>query len=190
MKTDKGFYVVKLTGRRKELNRTFEEVKRQIQNRLYRDTRTKSLEDFVANLRTKAKVQIYDDKLNAVPIDTTTPTAPGVGAADPDVGGGPPADPSGLRGKMPMRWACGMPACRSTRAPHTPQFDAPAARRSFVSRFRCCRIAAAVDASSRRQRRHRAASEIDARARPLLAEPRTRRRREAGGSSARRSTAS
>ncbi|MEK6606410.1 MAG: peptidyl-prolyl cis-trans isomerase [Myxococcota bacterium] len=102
VKTDKGFYVVKLTGRRKELNRTFEEVKRQIQNRLYRDTRTKSLEDFVANLRTKAKVQIYDDKLNAVPIDTTTPTAPGPGAADLDVGGGPPADPSGLRGKMPM----------------------------------------------------------------------------------------
>lgn len=85
VKTDKGFYVVKLTGRRKELNRTFEEVKRQIQNRLYRDKRTKSLEDFVTNLKAKSKVQINEDKLGAVPIDTTTP-APAEGGNEPTPG--------------------------------------------------------------------------------------------------------
>lgn len=99
VKTDKGFYVVKLTGRRKELNRTFEEVKRQIQNRLYRDKRTKSLEDFVANLKTKAQVQIFEDKLAALPIDTTTP-ATGEGA-EPGAGDPAAAAPGELPHGMP-----------------------------------------------------------------------------------------
>lgn len=106
VKTDKGFYVVKLTGRRKELNRTFEEVKRQIQNRLYRDKRTKSLEDFVTNLKTKAQVQIYDDKLAALPIDTTTPATgespePGIGQGEPAALGAP-GEPPRMPSAMPQ----------------------------------------------------------------------------------------
>lgn len=97
--TEQGFVVVKLTGRRKELSRTFEEVKKQIENRLYRERRTKGMEDFVTGLRGKAKVEIFEEKLALVPVDATPP------------GPGAPADPmmmpgmnrGGLPGGGPVR---------------------------------------------------------------------------------------
>ena len=89
------FYVVKQMGRRKALVKSFEEVKRQIQNRLYRDKRTKAMEDFVANLRQGAKVEVFEDKLGKVQVDTS--------ASDPEhPGGAPGQDPHlGLPGMAP-----------------------------------------------------------------------------------------
>ena len=86
------FYVIKQMGRRKALLKTFEEVKRQIQNRLYRDKRTKAMEDFVANLKNNAKVEVFDDKLGKVVVDTSAsdPEHPGgmggPGGQDPHLG--------------------------------------------------------------------------------------------------------
>lgn len=93
IKTDKGFYIIKQTGRRKAIAKGFEEVKKQIQNRIYRDKRTKAMEDFVSNLKAQAKIQTFDDKLAKVRIDTSAPPpgAPGMpgmpgGAEDPHGG--------------------------------------------------------------------------------------------------------
>jgi len=121
VKTAKGWHVLKLTGRRKALNRGFDEVKRQIQNRLYRDKRQKAQEDFVAELKKKANVQIYEDKLHNVQIHTT-PGAPGPGASmPPGMPGAPglppghPAVPPGMKGPPLPGGPAGMPG-----RPHPP----------------------------------------------------------------------
>jgi len=65
------FYIIKQTGKRKAISKTFEKVKRQIQNRLYRDKRTKAQKSFIDGLRGSAKIKIFDDKLRKVKIDTS-----------------------------------------------------------------------------------------------------------------------
>ncbi|WP_428261122.1 peptidylprolyl isomerase [Haliangium sp.] len=65
------FYVIKVTGQRKPLAKTFEQVKRQIQSRLFRDKRTQVQKDFVEALRAKATVEIVEDNLDKVKIDTS-----------------------------------------------------------------------------------------------------------------------
>jgi len=77
--TKGGFYIVKQTGRRKALVKTFDEVKKQIQNRIYRDKRTKAMEDFVTGLKTAAKITVHDEALAKVRVDTS-----GVGPGDMD----------------------------------------------------------------------------------------------------------
>jgi peptidyl-prolyl cis-trans isomerase C len=79
---DGKFYVIKQTGRRKALTKEFEEVKRQIQNRLYRDQRTQAQKDFIDGLKAKAKITIDDKALGQVRVDTTI--SPGA-EADPHV---------------------------------------------------------------------------------------------------------
>jgi peptidyl-prolyl cis-trans isomerase C len=87
--TKGGFYVLKQTGRRKALVKTFDEVKKQIQNRIYRDKRTKAMEDFVTGLKNAAKITVHEDALAKVRVDTS-----GVGAGDMD-GMEPPGGPMG-----------------------------------------------------------------------------------------------
>jgi peptidyl-prolyl cis-trans isomerase C len=70
---DGRFFIIKQTGHRKAIEETFENVKRQIQNRIYRDKRTQAQKDFVANLRANADIQIYEDALNKVSIEEGTP---------------------------------------------------------------------------------------------------------------------
>jgi peptidyl-prolyl cis-trans isomerase C len=65
---DKGFHLVKLTGRQNALDRPFEQVKAQIQNRLSRDKRTKAFDDFVAGLRLQANVKVNEDVLDAIEV--------------------------------------------------------------------------------------------------------------------------
>lgn len=90
------FYVLKQTGRRKALVKTFDEVKRQIQSRIYRDKKQKAMDDFIAGLRGNAKVTIDEANLGKVRVDTTMPAE---GASDDphagmfpgaEEGGGPP----------------------------------------------------------------------------------------------------
>jgi len=105
IKTSKGMYILKQTGRRKALSRTFEEVQRQIQNRLYREKRTNVMDNFVEGLRKAAKVQVFDQRISKIQVDMTgslPSDSPMPG--DPAVGSGvvppPGADPSG-NGLMP-----------------------------------------------------------------------------------------
>ncbi len=108
IKTEQGWAILKLTGRRKGYSRTFDEVKQQIRNKLYRDKRTDSMDAFVKGLRDKAHVSIDENKLAKVQIegvpsgafpgpglppptrDQFHPGAPGAPQATPNGPGAPP----------------------------------------------------------------------------------------------------
>lgn len=83
------FYVIKQTGKRKSLSKSFDDVKRQIQNRLYREKRSQSQQDFIDNLKKNAKIEIDEASLGKVRIDTSAQGA----AVDPHGHGTMPAFP-------------------------------------------------------------------------------------------------
>jgi peptidyl-prolyl cis-trans isomerase C len=98
VKIDKGWAVLRLSQKRPGFSRPLAEVKRQIQQRLFRDMRTKSLDTFIADMKKKSDVEIHDDNLAKVVIDTGTGSegAPaGMSAGGPPHGmmspGAPPA---------------------------------------------------------------------------------------------------
>ncbi len=88
---DNAFYIIKQTGKRKALTKTFNDVKRQIQNRIYRDRRTSSQKKFIEELKGKANITIHDKSLNKVRIDTSNK---GGGRTGHDHSGGAPAVPT------------------------------------------------------------------------------------------------
>ena len=63
------FYVIKLTGRRKAVNKSFDEVKRQIRNQVYRAKRSEKQKEFIAQLKAKAKITIHEDKLAEIVVN-------------------------------------------------------------------------------------------------------------------------
>jgi peptidyl-prolyl cis-trans isomerase C len=69
VKTDKGWVVLKLTQKRPGFSRPLAEVKRQIQQRLFRDTRTKALDAFIADLKKNTKIDIHEANLGKVVIE-------------------------------------------------------------------------------------------------------------------------
>ncbi len=84
------FYILKQTGRRKAMTKSFEDAKAQIRNKLFREKRLAAQKDFIDNLRTKAKIDIDEKNLAKVRVDTSqrpggddghghdlTPPAPG-----------------------------------------------------------------------------------------------------------------
>jgi peptidyl-prolyl cis-trans isomerase C len=84
IKTEQGFHIVKLTGKRKELARTLEHARRPIQHKLWREKREAAIEGFVNGLRDKAKVEEHLElltQLKAAPVDPSAvpgaPTMPG-----------------------------------------------------------------------------------------------------------------
>jgi peptidyl-prolyl cis-trans isomerase C len=120
IQTDQGFFIIKQTGRRKALTKTYDEVKRQIQNRIYRDKRTKAMEDFVANLKNQAKITVHEDALAKVRVDTSGVGEMGEGGGDPHGGMGMPGMEPGAPGMVPP--APGAPA-------PTPPAPAPAPKK-------------------------------------------------------------
>jgi parvulin-like peptidyl-prolyl isomerase len=95
IQTSGGYYVIKQTGLRKEIKKTFEEVKRQIQNRLFRDKRTEAMDSFVAELKKNAKIDVKPDALAKVKVDTTqpSPVTPEDPGAVPPTGAAVPGQP-------------------------------------------------------------------------------------------------
>lgn len=61
-----GFFVLRHTGSRRAIDRTFEQVESQIRNRLFRERRTKAFNDYVEGLRTKATVTVDEKRLNSM----------------------------------------------------------------------------------------------------------------------------
>jgi len=108
MKTDKGWVVIRLTQKRPGFNRPLAEVKRQIQQRLFRDTRTKAMDNFVAELKKKSNIEINDANLSKVVIDT----AAGAGGPPGGPGMGMSLGPPGMPGMAPMQPPPGTPALR------------------------------------------------------------------------------
>ncbi len=93
------FYVLKQTGRRRSVTKTFDDAKPQIRNKLFRDKRLQAQKDFVDGLRAKSKIEINEANLAKVRIDTSQAVddghgqtvAPPAGALNPP----PPAMPAG-----------------------------------------------------------------------------------------------
>jgi peptidyl-prolyl cis-trans isomerase C len=113
IKTEKGFHILKLTQKRPGFSRPIAEVKRQIQQRLFRDIRTKALDDFYAEMKKKTKVEVFEANLEKVVVDTSGAEAGG----GPGPGGMPGMPPGGPHGGMKMP---GAPAAPAPPAPHKP----------------------------------------------------------------------
>jgi peptidyl-prolyl cis-trans isomerase C len=115
-----GFYVLKVTGQQEELNRTFEQVKPQIANKLYREKKTKEFDEWLKRLKDEAKVTVDEKELDAVAV-STEPGAGGMGGMmggmPPGHGGMPGAPPPGMR-----------PAPAPGQAPAPAPAPAPAAK--------------------------------------------------------------
>lgn len=81
VQSEQGFHVLKLTGRREPLQRSLEDARRMIQNKLWREKREQAIEKFVAELRSKANVQENAEALAKVQVkdgmgNTGTPGSP------------------------------------------------------------------------------------------------------------------
>jgi peptidyl-prolyl cis-trans isomerase C len=83
-KTDKGFAIVRLTQKRPGFSRPLPEVKRQIQQRLFRDLRTKAMDTFVDDLKKKSNISINEENLAKVVVEAGTSRPSGM-----DLPGGP-----------------------------------------------------------------------------------------------------
>lgn len=79
VETDKGFHIVKLTGRQNAFNRDFEEAKASIQSRLYREKQTQAFDEMVARLKEQARVSIDEKVLESIEVNAEVgrPTAAG-----------------------------------------------------------------------------------------------------------------
>jgi len=73
------WYVLKQTGRRKAMTKSFEDAKPAIRNKLFRDKRMTAQKDFVDGLKTHAKIEINDANLAKVRIDLSQATDDGHG---------------------------------------------------------------------------------------------------------------
>jgi peptidyl-prolyl cis-trans isomerase C len=77
----RGFAIVKLTGKRKQLARTLDQTRRTIQHKLWRERREAAVEQFVSSLRSQADVQENWALLQQVKIDPAVLSAPDAGQA-------------------------------------------------------------------------------------------------------------
>lgn len=68
------FYILKQTGRRKQMTKSFDDAKPQIRNKLFREKRLAAQKDFIDGLRAKAKIEINEPNLAKVRIDTSQNT--------------------------------------------------------------------------------------------------------------------
>ncbi len=68
VKSVQGWHILLLTGRKNRYDRSFDQVKRQIQNRLYRREKRERTDKFVADLKTAARVVIHEDELAKVEV--------------------------------------------------------------------------------------------------------------------------
>jgi peptidyl-prolyl cis-trans isomerase C len=87
VETPQGFHVLKYTGERPALERSVQDARRLIQNRLWRQKREEAIEKFVADLRAKADVKESPELLSQVKIEVSEGPA---GSPKPSSGGPKP----------------------------------------------------------------------------------------------------
>jgi peptidyl-prolyl cis-trans isomerase C len=88
------WYVLKATGRRRAMVKTFDDAKAQIRNKLYHDKRTEAQKQFLADLRAKSQIQVFDDALGKVKIDLSGASGDAHGQEMPSMPGDPPVGPT------------------------------------------------------------------------------------------------
>ncbi|ACG75671.1 PpiC-type peptidyl-prolyl cis-trans isomerase [Anaeromyxobacter sp. K] len=114
LETANAVYLVKGTGEQDELNRTFEQVKAQIQTKLYREKKTKEFDGWLKKLRDDAKVSIDEKALEAVEVSAAAPAGMGGMPGMPGMPGG--HGPMGA-GPRPMGAPAPAPAAAPAPAP-------------------------------------------------------------------------
>lgn len=133
VKGTKGFHILRLVGRQRALDRTFDQVRANVEARLRQEKRRERYDDFIAKLRKAAGVTI-DQKL----LDSIKATSAGIGRrgpmgmpmghpAMPAMRGGHPAMPAGhpaMPHSMPVHPAPHPSAVHP--APHPAPAKAPA----------------------------------------------------------------
>ncbi|MEP6861345.1 MAG: peptidyl-prolyl cis-trans isomerase [Deltaproteobacteria bacterium] len=85
------FYILKQTGRRKAMTKTFDEAKPQIRNKLFREQRMAAQKDFIDGLRAQAKIEINEQNLAKVRIDTSSAVDTGKDLTPPPPPAGTPS---------------------------------------------------------------------------------------------------
>ena len=95
------FYILKQTGRRKQMTKSFDDAKPQIRNKLFREKRLKAQQDFIDGLRAKAKVEIDEANLAKVRVDTSQNAVPDDGHGHDLVPGVVPGQASDLQPPPP-----------------------------------------------------------------------------------------
>jgi peptidyl-prolyl cis-trans isomerase C len=65
------WWILKQTGQRKAMTKTFDDVKQAIRSKLHREKRLAAQEQFVGTLRQQAKIQINEANLAKVKVDTS-----------------------------------------------------------------------------------------------------------------------
>ena len=90
------WYVLKQTGRRRAMTKSFDDAKPAIRSKLFRDKRLAAQKDFVDKLRAAARIEIDDANLAKVRIDTSQAIDDGRGRDLPPLpmSGGPAVGPT------------------------------------------------------------------------------------------------
>lgn len=78
VQTERGFHIVKLTGRRAAMHRTLEEAERPIRNRLHRERREQAIQALIDELRAESDVEENFDVLREVRLDLPEGNSPTV----------------------------------------------------------------------------------------------------------------
>jgi peptidyl-prolyl cis-trans isomerase C len=117
VQSERGFHIVKLTGRRAALSRSLEEASRPIRHRLWRERREQAIEELVQRLRSEADVEESLDLLSEVRIDAPEGTFPT--EARPTDARGPAVEGPAVEGRVETR---------SDAPPPLPRTPAPGAR--------------------------------------------------------------
>jgi hypothetical protein len=79
IETKDGFVVFKRTGTRKAIERSFEQVKNQIKNVVYREKRTNAFNAFVDELRARYQVKTFPEKLDQLKVEVNPAALPATG---------------------------------------------------------------------------------------------------------------
>ena len=106
VRSDAGWHIVKLTGRRAAMRRSLEEAERPIRARLHRERREQAIQDLIDELRAAADVEENLDLLSEVQIDLPEGDSPTV--TNPQLGAEPsgalrPTAPTGPRPPAPTK---------------------------------------------------------------------------------------
>jgi peptidyl-prolyl cis-trans isomerase C len=95
IETAQGLYILKATGQQEELDRSFDQVKTQIANKLYREKKTKEFDEWLKRLKDEAKIIVDDQALEAVKVSAEpAPGAPGGMMGHGSMGAPPTAAPA------------------------------------------------------------------------------------------------
>lgn len=89
VRTERGWHVVKLTGRRAAMHRTLEEAERPIRSRLHRQRREDAIQALIDELRAESDVEQSLDALGDVRLDLPEGDSPTIRHPQLDPGAGP-----------------------------------------------------------------------------------------------------